>query len=55
MVGERNNGLFWAACQALRNGQRDLSGLCREGLRTGLPEQEVGTVLRSARRAEGLS
>jgi hypothetical protein len=54
-VGERNRGLFWAACQALRNGEGDLSGLLAAGLQTGLPEREVRTVLRSARRAAGAS
>jgi hypothetical protein len=54
-IGERNRGVFWAACQALRNGQSDLSGLFEVGVEIGLPEEEVRTVLRSARRVAGVS
>ena len=54
-VGERNRGLFWAASQAIRNGQADLTGILEAGLQVGLPESEVRTVLESARRRAGAS
>lgn len=53
--GERNSGLFWAACRAEEDGlldmiQEDLTGA---GLATGLAASEVARTIESARRTAG--
>lgn len=47
--GNRNRGLFWAACRAVESGG-DLRELADAGRRIGLPGVEIESVLRSARR-----
>jgi hypothetical protein len=48
--GERNDGVFWAACEALRTGQTDLTDIRTAALNTGLDPRSVDDTLRSARR-----
>ena len=48
--GNRNDGLFWAACRALEAGQ-SLDGIADAALKTGLDEQEIRRTLASAERA----
>ncbi|GAB7003966.1 hypothetical protein JCM18899A_14380 [Nocardioides sp. AN3] len=51
--GERNHGLFWAACRAVETGHRPdqtLVQLGRAGLHIGLPQREIETTIRSAYR-----
>ncbi len=49
--GNRDNGLFWAACRAVEAGDADaLSGIARAALSTGLTEREVSATIRSAQR-----
>lgn len=50
--GNRNNGLFWAACKAADLGVLDVleADLVAAAMAAGLPELEVRTVLRSAKR-----
>jgi hypothetical protein len=47
--GNRNDGLFWAACRALGAGQ-SLDPLAEAALKTGLTEREVHRTLASAER-----
>jgi len=54
--GNRNSGLFWAACRAIEDGHASLLGvLAAAAARTGLPDQEIArtilSALRSAQRA----
>jgi len=50
--GNRNEGLFWAACRALdANPAADLSPLAAAARLAGLTEREITRTLRSARRA----
>jgi hypothetical protein len=51
--GNRNDGLFWAACRALEAGQI-LDPLAEAALKTGLPEHEIRRTLDSAQRAARL-
>jgi hypothetical protein len=48
-VGERNDRLFWAACEALRSGVTDLEPLAVAAVTAGLDPNEVGRTLKSAR------
>ena len=48
--GNRNDGLFWAACRALEAGQT-LDPLAEAALKIGLPEREIRRTLDSAERA----
>jgi hypothetical protein len=48
--GNRNDGLFWAACRALEAGQT-LDPLEQAARKTGLPEREIHRTLDSAERA----
>jgi hypothetical protein len=47
--GNRNNALFWAVCQALRSGYRELSPLRQAAMKAGLDEREIDRAIRSAR------
>ncbi len=47
--GNRNDGLFWAACRALEAGQT-LDSLAEAALKTGLTEREIRRTLGSAER-----
>jgi len=50
--GNRNSGLFWAACRAVEAGQPDLlHGLAAAAAKTGLPEREITRTIASARRS----
>lgn len=50
--GNRNCGLFWAACRAAEVGQDSvLDDLAAAAARTGLPESEITRTIASARRA----
>jgi hypothetical protein len=49
-VGQRNDELFWAACEAPRRGQTDLTDIRTAALSTGLEPRSVDDTLRSARR-----
>ena len=52
--GNRNAGLFWAACRALEAGhEHRLRDLAAAAVRTGLGEREVARTIGSARRATG--
>jgi len=49
--GNRNCGLFWAACRAVETGQADLLGdLAAAAAETGLPDREIARTIASARR-----
>jgi hypothetical protein len=49
--GNRDNGLFWAACRAVEAGDADaLDGIARAALSTGLTEREVRASIASAQR-----
>lgn len=48
--GNRNDGLFWAACRALEAGQ-GIGPLAEAARKTGLPEREIRRTLDSAERA----
>ena len=49
--GNRNAGLFWAACRAGEAGREDLLDALRAAaLRTGLSEREISRTIASARR-----
>lgn len=49
--GNRNSGLFWAACRAVEAGHEDaLSALAAAAVRTGLPEDEARRTVESAAR-----
>lgn len=50
--GNRNDGLFWAACRAVETGHSDLGGLVAAAVRAGLDEDEaLRTVASAVRRA----
>lgn len=49
--GNRNAGLFWAACRATESGHADLGGLAAAARHAGLDEREITATLASARRA----
>jgi hypothetical protein len=46
--GNRNMGLFWAACRALDQGIYDLEPLVQAGVSSGLPEWEARRTVESA-------
>ena len=48
--GERNAGLFWAACRALENGAEDLEDIAAAAAANGLPDAEIRRTVESARR-----
>ncbi len=48
--GNRNDGLFWAACRAVEAGATDLDGLVAAAVSAGLPEPEAWRTVRSAER-----
>ena len=50
--GNRNSGLFWAACRAVEAGQSGLlDELAAAAARTGLPAQEIARTIASASRS----
>lgn len=52
--GNRNCGLFWAACRLLESGQDSLLGeLAAAASATGLPSREITRTITSARRSAG--
>ena len=52
--GNRNDGLFWAACRAVEAGdEQALAAIANAGLKAGLSEREVFVTLGSARRRAG--
>jgi Bifunctional DNA primase/polymerase, N-terminal len=52
--GNRNAGLFWAACRAAETGHPEaLDALAEAALTAGLPEPEVTATIASARRSTG--
>jgi hypothetical protein len=52
--GNRNAGLFWAACRAAETGQHGaLDALTEAGGTAGLPEAEIRRTIASARRSTG--
>jgi hypothetical protein len=51
--GNRNGGLFWAACRAVENGHTDLEVLVTAGVEAGLSELEAHRTVRSAQRKIG--
>ncbi|MGP0028497.1 MAG: bifunctional DNA primase/polymerase [Streptosporangiaceae bacterium] len=52
--GNRNDGLFWAACRAVEAGHDDLGDLVTAAVAAGLAEAEaVRTIASAARRAAG--
>jgi hypothetical protein len=52
--GNRNDGLFWAACRAAEAGDETvLADLAAAARSTGLTEREIATTIRSARRTAG--
>ena len=52
--GNRNAGLFWAACRAAETGRPDaLDALAEAAQTVGLPEQEIRRTIASARRSGG--
>jgi hypothetical protein len=51
--GNRNDGLFWAACRALDDDPAtDLAGLAAAAAGTGLDDREIARTLDSARRTQ---
>ncbi|WP_300611046.1 bifunctional DNA primase/polymerase [Trebonia sp.] len=46
--GNRNDGLYWAACEALKAGRRDLDDLADAAVRAGLGEDEARRTIASA-------
>ena len=48
--GNRNAGLFWAACKALESGATNLDDLVSVAVQLGLPEREARRTVESARR-----
>ena len=49
--GNRNSGLFWAACRVVEDGQSDrLGDLAEAAARTGLPRTEIARTIASALR-----
>ena len=52
--GNRNDGLFWAACRAAETGDETvLAELATAARSTGLPEREIAATIKSARRTAG--
>jgi hypothetical protein len=52
--GNRNHGLFWAACRAAEAGDETaLAEVAAAARATGLPEREIDATIRSARRTTG--
>ena len=52
--GNRNAGLFWAACRAAETGHPQALDVLAEAARTaGLPEREITATIASARRSAG--
>ena len=52
--GNRNDGLFWAACRAAEAGDETaMAGIAAAARATGLPDREIGATIASARRATG--
>ncbi|HUZ56815.1 MAG TPA: hypothetical protein VMU94_30375 [Streptosporangiaceae bacterium] len=50
--GNRNSGLFWAACRAVETGRAHLlDDLAATAAKTGLPNREVARTISSARRS----
>jgi Bifunctional DNA primase/polymerase, N-terminal len=49
--GNRNDGLFWAACRAVEAGAGDLGGLVAAAVSAGLPEREAWRTVLSAEKA----
>ena len=50
--GNRNCGLFWAACRAVETGRLDILGeLAVAAARTGLSDREISRTIASARRS----
>lgn len=52
-VGNRNGGLYWAACRALESGAGDLAELVSAGVSAGLSDVEARRTVESARRKIG--
>jgi hypothetical protein len=51
--GNRNAGLFWAACRAVEVGDRNaLDAMARAATEAGLTEQEITRTIRSAQRGQ---
>jgi hypothetical protein len=48
--GNRNDGLFWAACRAVEAGAADLGVLAEAAVRAGLSEREAWQTITSAER-----
>ena len=48
--GNRNNGLYWAARQAIDNGITDLTAILTAAISAGLPEAEAQRTIASAQR-----
>ena len=52
--GNRNDGLFWAACRAAEAGDNTvLAELAAAARSTGLPDREIAATIKSARRTAG--
>jgi hypothetical protein len=52
--GNRNDGLFWAACRAAEAGDETaLAEVAAAARSTGLPDREIAATIRSARRTTG--
>jgi hypothetical protein len=52
--GNRNAGLFWAACRVAETGQPGhLDALAEAAQAAGLPEREIARTIASARRSAG--
>ena len=52
--GNRNDGLFWAACRAAEAGDETvLAELATAARSTGLPDREIAATIKSARRTAG--
>src|SRR5206468_3027883 len=52
--GNRNDGLFWAACRAAEAGDETaLAGIAAAAHAAGLPGREIAATIASARRAAG--
>ena len=52
--GNRNDGLFWAACRAAEAGDETvLAEVAAAARSTGLPDREIAATIASARRAAG--
>jgi len=50
--GNRNSGLYWAACRAIESGQEHmLKDLAVAAATTGLPDREITRTIISARRS----